>query len=115
MLKLIYFFVATIATLHAAPTVSKIDPPFWWVGYSINPVRLLIRGTGLAGATVKVTTKGIELGEPRVNANGTYLFVDATIKRAGSFELKVTTSDGSTTATFEALTPLPREGRFQGF
>ena len=60
-------FVAAIATLHASPTVSKIDPPFWWVGYSINPVRLLIRGTDLTGATVKATTKGIELGEPRVN------------------------------------------------
>ena len=115
MLKLIYFFAAAIATLQAAPTVTKIDPPFWWVGYSINPVRLLIRGTGLTGATVKAATKGIELGEPRVNASGTYMFVDATIRRAGSYPLKITTADGSTTAAFEALTPLAREGRFQGF
>ncbi|HEV8039921.1 MAG TPA: alpha-amylase family glycosyl hydrolase [Bryobacteraceae bacterium] len=115
MLRLICFFAALVATLDAAPTVTKIDPPFWWAGYSINPVRLLIRGTGLAGATVKATTKGIELGEPRVNANGTYLFVDATIKRAGSYPLKITTSEGSASATFEALTPLAREGRFQGF
>jgi glycosidase len=115
MLRLTYFLAALVATLDAAPTVTKIDPPFWWAGYSINPVRLLIRGTGLAGATVKATTKGVELGEPRVNANGTYLFVDATIKRAGSYPLKITTSEGSATATFEALTPLAREGRFQGF
>ncbi len=103
MLRLIYVLVAGTAMLEAAPTVTKIDPPFWWAGYSINPVRLLIRGTGLAGATVKSTAKGIELGEPRVNGNGTYLFVDATIKRAGSYPLKISTADGSITAAFEAL------------
>ncbi len=114
MRKLLVFLAA--ATLFgAAPTVTKIDPPYWWVGHSINPVRLLIHGSGLAGATVKSTTKGIEVGEPRLNATGTYLFVDVTIKRAGTHPLKVVTSDGSATAAFEALTPLPREGRFQGF
>ncbi len=46
-----------------------MEPPHWWVGHSINPVRLLIRGSGLASATVKAG-KGIELGEPRVNAGG---------------------------------------------
>jgi len=62
MLRLIYFFAALAASLEAAPTVTKIDPPFWWAGYSINPVRLLIRGTGRGGATGKSATKGIELG-----------------------------------------------------
>jgi glycosidase len=114
-MRKLLLFLAAAALLSAAPTVTKIEPPYWWVGHSINPVRLLIRGTGLAGATVKTTTKGIEVGEPRVNANGTYLFVDVTIKRAGPYPLKISTSDGSTTAAFEALTPLAREGRFQGF
>jgi len=106
---------ACCASLSAAPTVTKLDPPFWWAGYSINPVRLLIHGSGLAGATVKAASKGIELGEPRVNANGTYLFVDATIKHTGSYPLKITTADGSTTAAFEVLAPLDPSGRFQGF
>jgi neopullulanase len=114
-MRTLALFVATLATLHAAPTVTKIDPPNWWLGSSINPVRLLIRGTGLMGADVKATTRGIDLGEPRVNAKGTYLFVDVNIKRAGSHTLKITTSDGSTSVPFEVLTPLAREGRFQGF
>jgi glycosidase len=113
MLRVI-LFVGAVGVLLGAPIVTKVDPPFWWAGYSINPVRLLIRGTGLTGASVKAG-KGVELGEPRVNAKGTYLFVDVTIKRAGSYPLRITTSDGSTTAAFEALAPLAREGRFQGF
>ena len=35
-----------------APTVTKVEPPDWWVGHSINPVRLLVRGGALAGARV---------------------------------------------------------------
>ncbi len=103
------------ATLAAAPVVTKVEPPYWWVRHSINPVRLLIRGSGLAGASVKTTTRGVEVGEPRVNSGGTYLFIDVTLKSPGPHPLKITTADGSTTAAFEALTPLPREGRFQGF
>src|SRR5260370_29052840 len=102
-------------TLGAATVVTKVEPPYWWVRHSINPVRLLIRGSGLAGASVKTTTRGVEVGEPRVNSGGTYLFIDVTLKSPGPHPLKITTADGSTTAAFEALNPLPREGPFQGF
>ena len=33
-----------------APTVEKVEPPNWWAGHSINPVRVLIRGKNLTGA-----------------------------------------------------------------
>ena len=115
MIRKLVLLVAAVATLDAAPTVKKVEPPYWWVNYSINPVRLLIHGSGLAGASVKATTTGVEVGQPRGNANGTYLFVDVAIHRAGSHPLRITTPDGSATAPFEALTPLAREGRFQGF
>ena len=61
MRKLV-LFLGFAAGLSAAPVVTKVDPPYWWVRHSINPVRLLIRGTGLAGASVKTTTKGVEVG-----------------------------------------------------
>src|SRR6476619_2146527 len=32
-----------------APAVQKVDPPSWWVGSTINPVRVLIRGSNLTG------------------------------------------------------------------
>ena len=104
-----------LVSLHAAPSVSKVEPPNWWVGHSINPVRLLIRGSGLSGARVQATDGGVTVGGPLVNQRGTYLFVDVTINSPGSHPLKLTTADGSATAPFEALAPLPREGRFQGF
>ena len=104
-----------VASLHAAPAVDKVEPPFWWTGHSINPVRLLIHGSGLTGASISSSNKGVTLGRPKVNANGTYLFVDATIRRAGSYTLKIATADGDTTAPFKVRAPLSRDGRFQGF
>src|SRR4030095_17064474 len=62
---------------QSAPEVFKIDPPSWWFRQSINPVRLLIHGRNLKGATLRATGSGIRLGQPTVNSAGTYLFVDA--------------------------------------
>jgi glycosidase len=103
------------ACLQAAPTVSKVDPPNWWTGHSINPVRVLIRGTGLAGAQATGSTPGIEVSNVKVNANGTYLFADVRVMAAGMNAIKITTDDGSALAPFEVLNPLPVAGRFQGF
>src|SRR5262249_17329721 len=36
-----------------APEILKVDPPSWWVGSSLNPVRVLIRGRNLQGAQVQ--------------------------------------------------------------
>jgi hypothetical protein len=38
------------ALIAAPPEVTKVEPPNWWIGHSINPVRLLIRGRNLEGA-----------------------------------------------------------------
>ena len=56
-------------------------------------------------------------GLVRVNAAGTYLFVDIRIEEGaspGSCPISVETSQGRSSAPFELLAPLPRAGRFQG-
>jgi neopullulanase len=100
------------------PQIIKVEPPGWWAGYSINPVRVLIRGQNLYGANISAVGSGLVSGAPRINQSGTYLFVDVTIARqaqAGKRSLKITTEKGSVEAPFEILTPLARAGRFQGF
>src|SRR5690242_19374166 len=57
-----------------APQVLKVEPPGWWPGHSINPVRLLIRGKDLVNAKVGVSGAGISATNARVNQSGTYLF-----------------------------------------
>ena len=102
----------------AAPQVLKVEPPNWWAGHSINPVRLLIRGHNLGGAWVTAPGTGVRADRASTNAAGTYLFVDVTIDaraRPGRRSLRVATASGHTEAPFEVLAPVSRAGRFQGF
>lgn len=103
---------------QASPQVFKVDPPSWWVRHSLNPIRLLIHGKNLQGARVQAVETGVRLGTPKINSNGTYVFVDAFIApqvTPGKRQLKVTTAGGTTNAEFEVLNPLSRPGRFAGF
>jgi neopullulanase len=117
--------VAFAATLSGAaparaeaPEVLKLEPPNWWPGHSINPVRVLIRGRHLGVPRVEALGGGVGVGLVRVNAAGTSLFVDVHIDadaQPGPRRLRITTPVGAAEAAFEVATPLPREGRFQGF
>jgi glycosidase len=105
-------------TLAQAPEISKVDPPGWWAGHSLNPVRLLIRGRGLGGAEFGVSDRSLRTSRPRVNGAGTAAFVDLWIGAGaapGPRSLTLRTPRGSTSAPFEVLASLPREGRFKGF
>jgi glycosidase len=110
---------AAVSSNAQRPQVLKVEPPSWWTGSSLNPVRLLIRGNGLQGARVRSAGAGVRVvGAPRTNERGTYLFVDIAIApqaRAGIRELEITTTGGVTRAPFEVLPGLRRRGRFQGF
>src|SRR6185503_12306154 len=54
-----------------SPEILKVDPPSWWVGSTVNPVRLLIRGRNLQRARVQAIGPGIGLGMTRTNERGT--------------------------------------------
>ncbi len=117
-LLLLTLSIATaVGAQKPVPEVTKVDPPSWWVRHSLNPVRILIRGRNLSGARL-TAPRGLRLGVPRINAAGTYIFVDVQIDpraNAGLREIQISTAGGTTVAPFEVLTPLKRAGRFQGF
>ncbi|MEP6920169.1 MAG: alpha-amylase family glycosyl hydrolase [bacterium] len=99
------------------PSVSKVEPPSWWVGHSINPVRLLIRGQDLFGARVESASAMIKTSDVLVNRNGTYVFVSVKISAGahpGSYPLRLVTPQGSTTVPFTVEQPLPATTNFQG-
>jgi glycosidase len=113
----VLFLLAATASADP-PRVTKVEPPSWWPGHSMNPVRLLVRGQNLAGAAVTAAGPGLVAGPVKVNARGTYAFVDVTIdpKAApGPRTIAIRTAAGAADAPFELLAPLSREGRFQGF
>jgi glycosidase len=100
-----------------APSISKVEPPSWWAGHTIDPVRLLVRGKNLAGANVRSTKPAIKTSGVFVNRNGTYLFVNLQISptaRPGSYPLILETAQGNTTIPFTIEQPLDPRTCFQG-
>jgi len=95
----VFSFATTGALAQVAPQILKVEPPSWWAGSSLNPVRLLVRGKNLEQARVQVAGRGLRIvGAPSVNERGTYLFVDIVIApgaAAGRRGLKITTASGS--------------------
>ncbi len=110
--------VVPLCAAQSAPAVLKVEPPNWWAGHSINPVRVMVRGRNLTGARVEAVGAGLQTGLTRINAAGTYLFVDVVIDpqaKPGRRVLRITTNSGTTDAPFEISAHLSRAGRFQGF
>jgi glycosidase len=110
--------VAARAQPAAAPTVTKVEPPSWWAGHTINPVRLLVRGTNLRGARARATRPGTSAEVVRVNAAGTYAFIDvrvSTAARPGDYPLALETAAGRGVVPFRVEAPLDAAGNFQGF
>ena len=99
-----------------APTVEKVDPPDWWTGSTVNPVRVLIRGKNLAGARARCTW--ITCGPVKLNAAGTYAFVDVEIPSAlppAVYAFTLVTSQGQVKVPFAVRAPLPALRRPSGF
>jgi glycosidase len=120
-IRLALIFVLTLAFCAVAftqtPTVEKVEPPNWWADYSINPVRVLIKGTNLQTAKV-VADKGLTASNVKISANGHYLFADVTIPKTakvGKYNLKITNANGTINAPFEISPKIERIGRFQGY
>jgi len=110
-------WLGVFAVLAAPPTVSQVEPPNWWPGHSINPVRLILSGAHLANARVEAPGK-FTVSNLRADNSGAFLFADLYLPldaRPGTVPLRVVTPDGTVTVRFSLLAPLPRAGRFAGF
>ncbi|MEO6051583.1 MAG: alpha-amylase family glycosyl hydrolase [Pyrinomonadaceae bacterium] len=119
-LRLLGFTVLfSIGLLAQTPTVSKVDPPNWWTGMTINPVRVLLRGTELRNATVLAPQgSGLKAANLKWSENGHYLFFDLTIAasaKPGKYKLIVSKRNTSTSFSFDVHPRSSREGKYQGY
>ncbi len=108
----------TQAAPPPAPRVDRVEPPNWWAGQALNPVRVLLHGRNLTGARVQADGGGLTARNIRVSASGTYVFADVAIApnaAPGTHRLQVTTRRGTVTAPFIVSPPLSPSNRFAGF
>lgn len=105
------------ASQSNSPEIIKVEPPSWWVGHTVNPVRLLVRGRHLQGASVRSLTTGLQTSGVRINERGTYLFVNVKVGpnlKPGTYQLVVATSVGNARIDFRVEAALRGEHYFQG-
>src|SRR5215218_2676056 len=124
LLLRLFFACALAALAHAAALaqnhtvqVDKIEPPSWWAGHTINPVRLLVRGSNLQHVNVLAETGSpFKVSGQTVNARGTYLFVDLQIDpaaRPGEYNLTFYSGPRSEHVPFRINAPLDPSTHFQ--
>jgi len=116
-LRLFVLEAVLAASSFAAPSVTKVDPPNWWVHHTLNPVQVLLTGAGLRDAAI-TGPRGFRIEVRQTSENGHYLFAYLTVNhstKAGAYRFEVKSSTGATSFEFSLDTPLESKGRFQGF
>lgn len=114
---ILLFVVSVFAESSQQPQISKVEPPNWWANHSINPVRLLVRGTNLQNAKISSANKSLKISNVRVNSRGDYLFFDVTIApdaKVGKYDFEVSTAAGKSSIPFEIFPSLNPKTNFQG-
>ena len=110
-------FLYTLGTI--AQSVEKVEPPNWWAGMTIDPVRVMLRGKDLKGARVTVPAgSGLAASNYKYSENGHYLFVDLTIARTakiGVQKLTVVGAKGRASFDFEIKSRPNPAGKYGGY
>ena len=119
IVSIFFCFALASACFSQVPEILKVEPQSWWIGSSVNPVRLMISGRNLTGARAQALGRGLRVvGAPKTNTRSSYLFIDITIApnaQPGQQQIRIAAPGGTANASFEILAPLGRAGRFQGF
>jgi glycosidase len=107
----------SISTGHAAPAITKMEPPNWWVGFK-SDVMILATGENLEGASVKCDCGSVTVSRSKVTAGGRYLLLWLTIApgaEPADVLIQIETPAGKTSVNFRLLARQQTQGRFQGF
>jgi glycosidase len=99
--------------------IERVEPPSWWAGHTVNPVRLLVRGDGLNYVRDIRTPEGsgLEVVGHSVNKTGRYLFVNLRVgpqAKPGDYKLSFWTTTAAAEAAFRVEAPLDPSKSFQG-
>ena len=115
---LVLYAILGLSALARAqsPVVEKVEPPNWWIGHTIDPVRVLVRGANFDGSVIRSASSGISVSNLKVNSRGDYLFVDVTVDpkaTPGDASFTIATSKGDAVVPFYLDPPLDSRANSQ--
>jgi len=82
-----------------AQSISRVEPPHWYVDMNNSEVQLLIYGENISDLKLSIKGKGIEIKKVHQVKNPNYLFIDLSISkhaRAKEYSLNFKSDNGKT-------------------
>ncbi len=101
---------------YAAPEVTKIEPPNWWVGLTPE-VLVVLSGHGLEATHVSCNLPSLHVARTEATARGDYLFVWLKIgpeTRSGTAVCRIQTATGAVSFELPLAGRSDSRGKFQG-
>jgi neopullulanase len=100
----------------AAPIVTKVEPPNWWVGLTPE-LLVLVSGRDLEATHVSCNLATLTVARTQATAGGKYLFVWLKIgadTKTGTAVCRITAPKGTTSFELPLAARAPTLGKFQG-
>jgi glycosidase len=100
----------------AAPIVTKVEPPNWWVGLTPE-LLVLVSGRDLEATHVSCNLATLTVARTQATAGGKYLFVWLKIgadTKTGTAICRITAPKGTTSFELPLAARAPTLGKFQG-
>jgi neopullulanase len=104
------------AASAAAPVVTKVEPPNWWINLT-SEVMVLLSGRELEATHVSCNLPTLSVSRTQATAGGKYLFVWLKIgtgTKSGTAVCRITAPKGTTSFELPLGARTPTLGRFQG-
>jgi neopullulanase len=101
---------------EAAPAVTKVEPPNWWVGLTPE-VMLLLSGHDLEATHVVCNLPTLRVSRTQATAGGNYLFIwlkIGTDTKSGTAVCRIAAPKGTTSFELPLAARAPTVGKFQG-
>lgn len=111
---IVVFLIATMS-ISNAQSLSRVEPPNWWVGMKHNEIQLLVYGKDIAQTEVGFEYPGVRLISIERVQNPNYLFINIAIAdeaKPGSFDINFRISKRKT-LTYTYRLDARREGSAQ--
>ena len=105
-------------TSFAQVSITKVEPPNWWVGMQNPQVQLVVYGNDLGNATVSTKYKKVKITKVEKAESPNYLFITLDIHpkaTAGKIPLVFTKGGKQTTYEYEIKARSTDKDRIQGF
>ena len=102
----------------AAADIERVEPPFWWLGFEMSELQLLVYGENIGAAQPSVDYPGLSISRVERVDSPNYLFVFLDIDKSvetGTFPINFETADGTVTYPYELKRRRDESERPPGF